>query len=394
MFAAKLLLLLVASLTATTLWAESPDRPEGPTDGIVAAATNGEAVVAPGDSLDRILGRAGISPQVRAEAALALEGVYDLTDLRPGNVLSWTTSADDPAKLAHLSLLVSGGVEIELSFTDAVEAMRIEPELTTLDRREILELNGSLYDALAARDAPVRFAVDLTALMAGQVDFRRDIRGGETFALVWQEDRLPDGSIAGEPRLSYARLALRGHSYELVASDPASPVLLFEDGELVQRSAPPIMGARLSSVFGNRNHPVLGGRRMHTGIDYAAPSGTPVNATGAGRVAFTGTIRGYGLTIDIDHGGGVVTRYAHLSRIATGIEQGTRVRAGDRIGAVGATGLVTGPNLHYEVRVDGRPVDPMDEDISLEQVVASAADLEALAAGRAATGYPQEIEES
>jgi len=392
MFAAKFPLLLAATLTTTTLWAQASNNPETPAEEIVASATNGEAVVAPGDSLDRILGRAGISPQVRAEAALALEGVYDLTNLRPGNVLRWTTRSGDPARLSYLSLLVAGGVEIELSFTDAVQAMRIEPELTVLDRREVLELNGSLYDALAARDAPVRFAVDLTALMAGQVDFRRDIRGGETFALVWQEDRLPDGTIAGEPRLSYARLAMGGHSYELVATDPASPVLLFADGELVQRSAPPIMGARLSSVFGNRNHPVLGGRRMHTGIDYAAPSGTPVNATGAGRVEFAGTIRGYGLTIDIDHGGGVTTRYAHLSQIETGLQPGTRLRAGDRIGAVGATGLVTGPNLHYEVRVDGLPVDPMDEDISLEQVVASAADLEALAAGRAATDYPQESE--
>lgn len=389
MYPARLPLFLIATLTATALWAETPNQSEVPTAEIVAVAVNGEAVVAPGDSLDRILGRAGISPQVRAEAALALEGVYDLSDLRPGNVMRWTTRADDPTRLSWLSLLVAGGVEIELSFTDAVEAMRIEPELTVLDRREVLELNGSLYDALLARDAPVRFAVDLTAMMAGQVDFRRDIRGGETFALVWQEDRLPDGTIAGEPRLSYARLALNGHSYELVATDPASPVLLFEDGELVQRSAPPIMGARLSSVFGNRNHPVLGGRRMHTGIDYAAPSGTPVSATGAGRVVFAGTMRGYGLTLDIDHGGGVTTRYAHLSQIEASLRPGVRVQAGDRIGAVGATGLVTGPNLHYEVLVDGRPVDPMEEEVMPEQVVASAADLEALAAGRVATDYPQ-----
>jgi len=157
----------------------------------------------------------------------------------------------------------------------------------------------------------------------------------------------------------------------------------------VQRSAAPILGARLSSVFGRRNHPVLGGVRMHTGIDYAAPVGTEVTATGAGRVAFAGTIRGYGLTVDIDHGGGVVTRYAHLSKIAEGVQEGSRTKAGDRIGAVGATGLVSGPNLHYEVRVDGRPVDPTDREALPEQEIASAEDLTALATWRRETGFAQ-----
>ena len=281
-------------------------------------------------------------------------------------------------------------MEVSLSFTDAVEAVRLEPEVTTQDRQEAFVLDGSLYDALVAADAPARLAVDLTALMAGQVDFRRDLRGGEEFALVWQEDRLPDGSLAGEPRMSYARLSLNGHQFELVATDPTSPVLLFEDGELVQRSSPPIMGARLSSVFGNRNHPVLGGRRMHTGIDYAAATGTPVSATGAGRVVRAETMRGYGLTVDIDHGGGVTTRYAHLSAFNEGIVPGARIRAGDRIGAVGATGLVSGPNLHYEVLVDGRPVDPLEEEVLQAQEFASAADIEALTKGRAATGYSTE----
>jgi hypothetical protein len=100
-----------------------------------------------------------------------------------------------------------------------------------------------------------------------------------------------------------------------------------------------------------------------------------------------GSIRGYGITIDIDHGGGVVTRYAHLSEIAEDVRVGTRVKAGDEIGAVGATGLVSGPNLHYEVRVDGRPVDPKDQDALPEQEIATAADLDALATWRSETGF-------
>lgn len=264
------------------------------------------AVIAPGDTLDSVLGRAGMQPALRAEAALALSGICDLTDLRPG-----------------------------------------------------------------------------------QVDFRRDRQGDETFAIVWQEDQPPDGSIGGEPRLNYARLELQDRVLELVVTEAAGPVIAFEDGAAVQRSAAPIRGGRMSSVFGRRNHPVLGGMKMHMGIDYAAPVGTEVSATGAGRAVFAGTIRGYGLAVDVDHGGGVVTRYAHLSAIADAARQGARVKAGDRIGAVGATGLVSGPNLHYEVRGDGRPVDPTDHDVLPEQEIATAGDLDALATWRRATGFVQ-----
>jgi murein DD-endopeptidase MepM/ murein hydrolase activator NlpD len=366
------------------LAAPVPVFADPPTSHVLSQST---ATIASGDTLDSVLGRAGIPPNVRAEAALALAGVYDLTELRPGHRLEWAAEKIDPTRLLRLSLFVDDGVEITLSFNGPITAERLDPPIREVDRRETLTLKGPLYEALVAAKAPERFAVDLTALLAGQVDFRRDIKGGESFALVWREDQLPDGSIAGEPRLNYARLELTDRVLELVASDAAGPVIVFEDGEAVQRSAAPILGARLSSVFGRRNHPVLGGVRMHTGIDYAAPVGTEVSATGAGRIIFSGTIRGYGLTVDIDHGGGVVTRYAHLSEITDTAEQGTRVKAGSRIGAVGATGLVSGPNLHYEVRVDGRPIDPTDREALSAQEIASVDDLNALTTWRKETSF-------
>ena len=371
-------------LLAFGLAAPVPVFADPPTSHVLSQST---ATIASGDTLDSVLGRAGIPPNVRAEAALALAGVYDLTELRPGHRLEWAAEKIDPTRLLRLSLFVDDGVEINLSFNGPITAERLDPPIREVDRRETLTLQGPLFEALVGAKAPERFAVDLTALLAGQVDFRRDIKGGESFALVWREDQLPDGSIAGEPRLNYARLELTDRVLELVASDAAGPVIVFEDGEAVQRSAAPILGARLSSVFGRRNHPVLGGVRMHTGIDYAAPVGTKVSATGAGRIIFAGTIRGYGLTVDIDHGGGVVTRYAHLSEIADTVEQGTRVKAGNKIGAVGATGLVSGPNLHYEVRVDGRPIDPTDREALPDQEIASVDDLHALAIWRKETGF-------
>ena len=161
---------------ATPLRAEAPVEAQAE-DSLSITITTGESVIAEGDSLDRVLARSGIVPADRMEAALAFEGVYDLRDLRPGNVLRWTTQPDDAARLSTLQLLASNGVEVSLVFTDEVEAVLLEPEVVARDRMETLVLDGSLYDALIAADAPARFAVDLTALMAGQVDFRRDLRG-------------------------------------------------------------------------------------------------------------------------------------------------------------------------------------------------------------------------
>lgn len=349
---------MTAPLHAETLNELAPEA--GP------AANPSQHEVVEGDTLDEILSLAGIAAETRNEAALAISDVFDLSTLSPGQVLRWSVSEGDPARLDHLSLLVKNGTDIVLDFSKPLEAALVDTQIQVRNRRETFTLESSLYDALAEREAPESFAVDLAALLAGQVDFRRDLKGGERVALIWQESALPDGTIIGETQLSYARLELSGHLYELVAGPPDEPATLFKDGKPVQHTARPVIGARLSSVFGKRKHPVLGVQRMHTGVDYAAKIGTPVRATGAGTVIFAGSMRGYGRTIDIDHGGGVVTRYAHLSRFAPGIERGSQVSANDNIGDVGATGLVSGPNLHYEVRVDGQPTDPTEKTVASE----------------------------
>src|SRR5690606_13914592 len=120
----------------------------------------------------------------------------------------------------------------------------------------------------------------------------------------------------------------------------------------------PVDGARVASVFGMRHHPILGYSRMHRGIDFAAPRGTPVFAAGDGVVARLGTNGGYGRYVRIDHGGGEATAYAHLGAYADGLAVGERVRQGQVVGYVGASGLATGPHLHYEVLIDDAQVDP------------------------------------
>lgn len=378
-------LLLVGTVAATTPLHAQTLTETAIRSGSTAVVARHEVV--PGDTLDKILADAGIAASTRIEAALAIDDVFDLSALSPGQVLRWSVSADDPARLEHLSLLTLDGIDIVLDFNKPLEAALVKTEIRLRNRRETFEIDGSLYEALAAHKAPESFAVDLAAFLAGHVDFRRDLEGKERLSLIWQESALPDGTIMAEPALSYARLELGENIFELVAGPADRPFVLFKDGTPVQQTARPVLGARLSSVFGKRRHPVLGVQRLHTGVDYAAETGTPVMTTGTGKVIFAGTMRGYGRTIDIDHGGGVVTRYAHLSRFASGLAAGSEVSAGDRIGSVGATGLVSGPNLHYEVRIDGQPTDPMQKTPRARSMVAQSADRFLLVAGRAVTGF-------
>jgi len=175
---------------------------------------------------------------------------------------------------------------------------------------------------------------------------------------------LPEGSEVGQPLMSYAALDLGDDQFEIVWSDEDSGrMTVYLNGEILRTVAPPVEGARLSSVFGPRKHPIYGNIRMHTGIDYAAAKGAPIAATAPGRISFIGWRSGYGRVVEITHGSDTMTRYAHLSGVPEELAIGNRVLAGEVIGQVGETGTATAPNLHYEVRMDGRPIDPLGEEL-------------------------------
>lgn len=383
------LMILQALLTAGAIAVTTSSHAETtvePSHFAETAAPMSRHEVVPGDTLDAILARSGIGAPFRTEAALAISDVFDLSALTPGEILRWNVSSDDPSQLEHLSLLTRNGTDIVLDFSKPLEASVIEAKIRPRDRRETFILDNSLFEMLASRDAPESFAVDLAALLASHIDFR-NLEGTERMALMWSENTLPDGTVVGEPQLAYARVEKDTDTFEVVAGSVEQPFILFRNGEVIQQSARPVAGARLSSVFGKRRHPVLGTQRMHTGVDYAARTGTPVSVTGAGTVVFAGTMRGYGWTIDVDHGGGVLTRYAHLSRFAAGIAPGVELNAGARIGDVGATGLVSGPNLHYEVRIDGKPTDPIKKTPAPRTAIAKPTDRVMLTVARLSTGY-------
>lgn len=313
-----------------------------------------------GETLDTLLSTAGLSAPDRAEVALALAAEFDLRKLKPGYVVEFETSLS--GSLRRAMLYVDAGVQIEAVFAEEVATRRIVPDPELVLRAADTIVETSIFSTLASADIPARFAVNLAEMLGGTVDFRRDLRGGERLQLMWREATVGDQVIT-QPRLSFAALTIDETLYEIVwPDDNSGNATIFVDGDLLRVFAQPVKGARLSSVYGNRRHPVFGDVRMHTGVDFAAPHGTPVYATAPGRISFIGRRGGYGRVIEIAHGSDTLTRYAHLSSVPEGLVAGDRVAAGDNIGRVGATGTATGPNLHYEVRVDGRPTDPMSEE--------------------------------
>lgn len=316
------------------------------------------AVLEPGDTLDALLSRADLDAPLRAEIALALETEYDLRQLRPGHRLDvhWAPGGV-PAKIV---LAVEDGVQVQIDLDGPMSVQTAVAEAVQHDAADEVAIDGSVYASLDRAGLPARFAVDLAQVLGDTVDLRRDLQGGESLRIMWSRTVTVEGAEIGRPQMSYAALDLSGMLYEVVWSEESSGRAdLFKDGEALRSAAPPVEGARLSSVFGSRRHPVFGDIRKHTGIDYAAPHGAPILATAPGRVAFIGRRGGYGKVVELSHGSDTMTRYAHLSRTSEGLSVGDRVGAGDVIGHVGATGTATGPNLHYEVRVEGQPIDSL-----------------------------------
>ena len=332
--------------------------------------------IAPGETLDFLLSEAGLAAPDRAEVALALGAEYDLRRLRPGHSVTVASTMDGSPRT--VSLAVEDGVRIEVVFGEQLSTQVVapDPEIVTLAGEVVI--NSSIFAALDEAGIPARFAVDLAQMLGGTVDFRREMAGGETLRLLWREARVGEDRI-GQPELAFAALDIGGSLYEIVWPDDGSgQATIYVDGEVLRVFAQPVEGARLSSVFGRRTHPVFGNVRMHTGVDFAAARGTPVQATAPGRVSFIGWRGGYGRVVEISHGSDTMTRYAHLSAVPEDLAQGQRVAAGDVIGRVGATGTATGPNLHYEVLVDGRPTDPLTDDRLAEAAESEADDTAAL----------------
>lgn len=339
--------------------------------------------VARGDTLMGLMVGAGAGRSDAHEAIAALREVYSPRRLRPGQEIQLTFStasaSDDEEANAQGSADDTNvsGLLMSLSLQSAVdEIVQVARAAASDDfvaeaiarplERQVLHGSGRIDSSLfvAARNAgiPSSAMIELMRAFSYDVDFQREIQPGDKFDLVYEAFYDNEGKIVKTGNILVASLSLSGTPLSLYSYTPSSGFTDFfdEKGQGVRKALlrTPIDGARLSSGYGIRKHPILGYNKMHKGLDFAAPSGTPIYAAGDGVVERIGRNGGYGKYIRIRHHSGYKTAYAHLRSYRKGLKKGKRVKQGQVIGYVGSTGRSTGPHLHYEVLVNNKQVNP------------------------------------
>lgn len=334
-----------------------------------------------GETFVDALKRAGVRALDRNEAAYAFGKHYNLRQLRPGQEMTLTlgwpnqtlfqlaaAESDPEARLMGLEFRADPEHRITLrrNRDGEITAEKSAIALTTRTLSIAGRINGSLYLSAKAVGAPDEIIADLADAFAYDVDFQREIFGGDEFEAIFEARYDDQGALVSTGDILYARLNWRGRSkekgyYRFAASSDGDRGDFYDaTGQSAKRllMKTPIDGARLSSGFGTRKHPILGYRRAHKGVDFAASRGTPVKAAGDGVVERADRYGSFGNYIRIRHANGYKTAYAHLKGFRRGVRKGKRVRQGDIIAYVGTTGRSTGPHLHYEVHLNGKAVNP------------------------------------
>jgi murein DD-endopeptidase MepM/ murein hydrolase activator NlpD len=360
---------LVAKLAvpAATL-APRPAPPPPPSFDWVATIDR-TVTVHPGDTLMEAVLSVGATPNEAHEAIQALTKIFDPRRLMVGQDIRMTFADEDVGtpNARLLAINVSVDVDREMaairSQSGGFAPFEIIKELDRQYTRASGTIDNSLFLAADRAGVPANTLMELIRIYSWDVDFQRDIREGDSFEVFFEMLYDDAGNPVKEGNILYAQLTLSGTTLPLYRYEDADGIIDYYngDGHSVRKALlrTPVDGARLSSGFGMRRHPIAGYSRMHQGIDFAAPSGTPIKAAGDGVIEVAGRNGGYGNYIRIRHNSEHKTAYAHISKFASGIRVGTRVRQGQTIGYVGSTGASTGPHLHYEVLVNNAQVNPM-----------------------------------
>ena len=333
---------------------------------LVSAGNTGtferESVIQPGDTLANALSRLKID-DLEIQRLLATDGVRQLASgIRVGRRIQATTTHDGQLQ----------AIQFERNGAPALTVHRQSDGFAAAESSELLETRvvmrsgrilSSLYGATDSAGIPDKIANQMAETFSTSLDFREDLRRGDTFSVIYTVD-YRNGEPIATGKLLAAEFVNAGKPYRVVLfSDPFGREDYYTpEGESLKKGflRSPLEFSRVTSSFSNsRKHPVYGFHRAHTGVDFGAPTGTRVKATGDATVKFAGRKGGYGNLVILRHNNGYETYYAHLSAFASGIRPGRAVNQGQVIAYVGTTGASTGPHLHYEVRIAGTPYNPM-----------------------------------
>lgn len=326
-----------------------------------------ELRVTNGETLASLIARAGASPADASAATTSISSVYDPRRLRPGQSVSvFFSRRGGQAQLTGIAFRSEPGASVMANRTTTGFAAReVLMPLSFEIARIAAPVETSLYASALQHGATDREIAALADAFSYDVDFQRDVRPGDEFELVFERFYDDEGNTVRTGELLFVGLESRHGSrafYQFLAPGDPRPDWYDGDGKSARKflMRTPINGARLSSGFGMRRHPILGYSRMHRGTDFAAPIGTAILAAGDGTIVRASAFGSYGNYVRVRHSNGYETAYAHMSRFARGVRAGTRVRQGQVIGYVGTTGRSTGPHLHYEVLRRGQQINPVN----------------------------------
>lgn len=322
-----------------------------------------------GDTLSKVLESAGAPTQDADAAILALKGIYDPRTLKAGQSIDVSFSPsgldgeDDRFTGFEIPLNYATRVAVAPAPEGGYKAYEFERNLITQMTRADGVIDWSLFQAGSDAGVPTKVMAELVRAFSWDVDFQRDIRKEDRFEVMYERNATEDGKVVHNGQIVFAALTLSGErkAIFLHTLKDGSQDYFDENGQSAKKALmrTPIDGARLSSSFGKRKHPILGYTKLHTGTDFAAPPGTPIYAAGDGTIEMAGWKGGYGKYVQIRHNSEYSTAYAHMKAFKSGITKGSRVRQGDVIGYVGTTGRSTGPHLHFEMILRGQKVNPM-----------------------------------
>jgi murein DD-endopeptidase MepM/ murein hydrolase activator NlpD len=342
----------------------SPAKPAAP-----AWPKRVEYTVSSGDTLLDLMTGNGLSYEDAHNILSRLKKTFDPRDIQPGHTVSMMLREDTSRKGDNAARL--GAMTITLSKIEQVNLTQTGPGAYLMERRmkKLLTkptlahrpIKGSFYETAQRAGVPAGQIAELIKNFSYDIDFQRDIRPDDTLEILYEAKVTEDGTRMGTGNVLYAMLETKGKEYRIYRFQDGQGARFYnEKGESIIKKMlrTPIDGARISSGFGMRKHPILGYSKMHKGLDFAAPTGTPIFAAGDGVIEYAGLNGSYGNYIKIKHNATYRSAYAHMSRFARGMGKGRKVRQGEIIGYVGTTGRSTGPHLHYELLKNGGQVNP------------------------------------
>lgn len=354
--------------TTAPIASATPMLPPVVVDPKPAPQTAYNLTVENGDTLLNILTDTGISVAEAQQAVDALRKVYNPRSMDIGqNIavdLDPNSTGKGAPKLSKLSVPISktSHVELERKSNGDFSVRKVEAPTEKVLTRASGIITSSFYETGLKAGVPANLLEEVIKAYSYDIDFQRDIHEGDALEVMYEKVRTDKGDSVGYGNLVYASLKAGKGTLTIYryADDSGSADYYNEKGETIKKALlkTPINGARISSGFGMRMHPIMGYSKMHKGVDFAAATGTPIYAAGDGVVDFASTKGGYGNYLHIQHNNTYSTAYGHLSRFGSGIKPGTKVKQGQVVAYVGSTGASTGPHLHYEILLSGQQVNP------------------------------------